>query len=162
MTIKLFNRVFVFCTLPCPDIKLQKKQLTDGKIKTGDFQEQGRGVLYITPPIRDVVGYEGLYKVTEDGRVWNVRKQRFVAQTNNGNGRLKVELWKNGKRKNIKVHKVVALAFIPNPHDKPQVNHLDGDKLNNHASNLEWATAQENTYHAIEMELMWFQKGEYA
>ena len=59
-----------------------------------------------------------------------------------------VNLYKNNNVKRFKVHRLVAQAFIPNPQGKPQVNHIDGDKSNNRASNLEWATDKENKAHA--------------
>lgn len=63
-------------------------------------------------------------------------------------GRLMVELWKNNKKKHQLVHRLIAQAFIPNPHNKPQINHIDGNPLNNNIENLEWVTDSENKYHA--------------
>ena len=62
-------------------------------------------------------------------------------------GYLRVPLYKDGKRKWHKVHRLVANAFIPNPDNKPQVNHKDGNKLNNSITNLEWVTDEENKEH---------------
>ena len=66
------------------------------------------------------------------------------------NGYLQVGLCKDNQQKNFLVHRLVALAFIPNPNGKPQINHRDGNKLNNHVSNLEWCTPSENQRHAYD------------
>lgn len=107
--------------------------------------------------MRDVVGYEGLYEVSSYGRVFSKEKTvptkngytrsypyKEMKQQVNENGYLTVTLCKQGKRKVIPVHRLVALAFIPNPNGKPQVNHIDEDKKNNMLSNLEWVTNKEN------------------
>jgi DNA-binding transcriptional regulator YiaG len=66
----------------------------------------------------------------------------------------------SNKRKNIKVHTLVAQAFVPNPEKKPEINHIDGNKLNNISTNLEWVTRRENRIHAVKMGLIPFIKGE--
>lgn len=67
---------------------------------------------------------------------------------------------RQGKAKCLKVHILVAKAFIPNPENKPQVNHIDGNKLNNNVSNLEWCTGKENIQHAVKNNLITYLKGE--
>lgn len=105
---------------------------------------------------KDVVGYEGLYQVSNLGRVCSlgsstnhkppcIRKLR-----KDKGGYLIVQLHKNKEVKTLKVHRLVAFSFIPNEYDKPHVNHIDGDKTNNVASNLEWCTHKENFKHAVE------------
>ena len=95
--------------------------------------------------MRDVVGYEGLYAVTSCGKVWSYRSQKFLKPYEDGGKYLKVHLSKNGVGKQFKVHRLVAQAYIPNPEDKPMVNHRDENKQNNCVNNLEWVTASENT-----------------
>lgn len=102
---------------------------------------------------KDVVGYEGLYKVSNLGNVISNRRNYskglwYLSQFNN-NGYLRVSLVVNEKKKSYLVHRLVAEAFIPNPENKETVNHIDGCKTNNRVDNLEWATKQENTLHAI-------------
>ena len=67
---------------------------------------------------------------------------------------------RNGKVKGVKIHILVAKAFIINPENKPQVNHIDGNKLNNNVSNLEWCTSKENMQHAFKNNLVTIYKGE--
>ena len=107
--------------------------------------------------MRPVVGYEGLYCVGDDGRIYSVpkvtvgrpgsyrhRPGAFKVAAVTPAGFLKVILWKDGRMKNHLVHRLVAEAFVPNPESKPEVIHIDGDRTNNHFSNLEWATRREN------------------
>ena len=100
---------------------------------------------------RPVVGYEGLYEVSNLGRVrsvdryyYRLHKGKVLSLSKNANGYLKVVLSCNGKCKTIKVHRIVAEAFLPNPDNLPQVNHKDEDKTNNSVDNLEWCNAKYN------------------
>lgn len=100
---------------------------------------------------RDIEGFEGKYQVTSWGRVWNVSAERFIAPQETEKGYLRVNLFDDsGKRVHRKVHRLVANAFIPNPQNKPQVNHIDGNKKNNSVTNLEWVTNDENVAHEKE------------
>lgn len=97
---------------------------------------------------KDIKGYEGLYKVSDSGRVINIKTDLILTQTINEQGYLTVGLRKNYKTTRYKIHRLVAVAFIPNPLLKEQINHIDEDKNNNFAANLEWSTPSENTNHA--------------
>lgn len=93
------------------------------------------------------------YSVTEDGRVYSHNVNRFMKPQSDKQGYmiLLIGLGSRNKHKGQLVHRLVAQAYIPNPENKPQVNHLDGDKSNNHVSNLEWCTASENMRHSIDI-----------
>lgn len=128
---------------------------------------------------KDIVGYEGLYKVSNTGDVMRTsrniigkygdvyhRPEHLLKPSQGGkdaykgNGYLQVHLFKNGKTETRKIHKLVAEAFIPNPFLLPQVNHIDGNKLNNHVDNLEWCDAHHNVSHAYITGLMKGKNGE--
>ena len=94
--------------------------------------------------MKDIPGYEGLYAVTEDGKVWSYRRKIFLKPTPNNRGYLLVLLWKKRQVKGYLIHRLVAEAFIPNPEGLPQVNHKDEDKTNNCVDNLEWMSAKDN------------------
>lgn len=110
---------------------------------------------------RNIVGYEGLYQVSNLGNIKSLERTktnhskyqlvngRILKSSINHKGYVYVILYKNNKQKGYLVHRLVAEAFIPNPENKPQVNHIDGNKLNNHVSNLEWVSQQENMQHAL-------------
>lgn len=88
-------------------------------------------------------GYEN-YMITEDGRVWSIKANKFLCIWKGTDGRNTVTLYKEGKRHIIRVYKLVANAFLPNPDNKPMVNHIDGNCGNDNVNNLEWCTNAEN------------------
>ena len=93
---------------------------------------------------KDIEGYEGLYQVSSWGRVKNSRSGTVLKGGETRNGYLQVDLSKYGKRKLYYVHRLVVQSFIPNPEDKPEVNHIDENNQNNRVENLEWCTRTEN------------------
>lgn len=94
---------------------------------------------------KEVPGYEGLYEVSNKGRVRSLfRYKKLLKPSPITNGYLTVELWKDKQRKRIGIHRLVAMCFCPNPNGKPFVNHLDETRDNNNADNLEWVTHVEN------------------
>lgn len=94
--------------------------------------------------MKNIKNYEGLYAVTEQGQVYNLQTKQFLKGGLDRYGYVRVTLTKDGVKKTHKVHRLVAEAYIPNPHDLPQVNHLDENKQNNCIENLQWVTAKEN------------------
>lgn len=114
---------------------------------------------------RPIRGFEGRYEVSDIGRVRSLDKtvehrsglsgtctqfypSKIINQLKH-NGYMQVVLAMNGKTSSARVHRLVANAFIPNPNQLPQVNHIDGDKTNNDANNLEWVTAKQNVDHSV-------------
>lgn len=105
---------------------------------------------------KNIKGYEGLYQVSSEGRIkslkWN--KERILKPGIDRGGYLLVTLCAGGKPKTLKVHRLVCQAFHKNHENKPCVNHIDEDKTNNAASNLEWSTYEENNNHGTHNERM--------
>ena len=97
---------------------------------------------------KDIKGYEGLYMVSDQGRVRSLpratTKGRILKPIKLRDGYLYVVLSKNGKHKRMAIHRLVALVFISNPDNKPQVNHKSEVKTQNNVENLEWVTPSEN------------------
>ena len=108
---------------------------------------------------KTINGYEGLYEVSTYGRIkslgrWKLNhnklqyiEERIKQPRIDPQGYLMVDLYKNNKSKTTRVHRAVAEAFIENQFNKSTVNHIDGDKRNNHVDNLEWATPREQNEH---------------
>lgn len=90
------------------------------------------------------------YAVSNFGQVKNVRTNKYLKLKQNSKGYIEVQLLIKGRKQKFRVHKLVAMCFIPNIDNKPYVNHIDGDKANNYVNNLEWCTAKENDAHARE------------
>ena len=100
---------------------------------------------------KDIKSYEGIYQVSNLGRVRSFAKSydpHIMTPMPNQKGYMRIFLINGTKHKWLRVHRLVAMAFIPNPNNLPQVNHKDGNKLNNCVDNLEWVTNQENCEHA--------------
>jgi hypothetical protein len=111
---------------------------------------------------KDIIGYEGLYQVSNLGRVKSLSRYdrlgryhtgKILSDCDNGTGYRIVGLKVDGKQKTFTIHRLVATAFIENLHNYDYVNHKDGDKTNNRVDNLEWCTASENMLHAVKLGL---------
>lgn len=94
-----------------------------------------------------IPGFED-YKINELGKITNIKTGRVLRTYLVKSGYVITGLWKNKKCISKKVHRHLAKAFIPNPLNLPQVNHIDGNKTNNSLDNLEWCTAKHNSNHA--------------
>lgn len=115
---------------------------------------------------KDVKGFEGIYQISNLGRLkvlkrkifnekyfgnvkWVEKKEKIMKPSNDTKGYLHTVLTdNNGNKKAVKIHRLVAQAFIPNPQNKPQINHIDGNKENNNVNNLEWCTNDYNIKHS--------------
>jgi hypothetical protein len=115
---------------------------------------------------KDVKGYEGIYQVSNFGRVkslerkvrhsqggYKIVKEKIMKSASVSRGYLSVDLSKNGESKNFLIHRLILIAFLFNPENKRTVNHINGIKTDNRLSNLEWMTDSENTCHAYKIGL---------
>ena len=118
---------------------------------------------------KPIPGWEDYYEVSDEGNVKSLerivtfgkggeklKKESILKARINSNGYPAINLCKNGKCKQIENHRLVALTFIDNPHNKPSVNHINGIKTDNRVENLEWATWSEQQRHARAMGLVVF------
>lgn len=97
---------------------------------------------------KDIPGYEGKYQVSNYGNIYSLRYKRHRKLMKDRYGYSFVGLNADGKQHFFLVHRLVAEVFVQNPKLKPEVNHIDGNKLNNHTDNLEWVDRNENMSHA--------------
>ena len=125
------------------------------------MRKENRRLLSMTEEWRDVKDYKGLYQVSNMGRVKSLKRivwdsvrgyyktvhERILKGKKSSTGYLQVHLYQDGKGKWCYVHRLVAEAFIPNPDNLPQINHISEDKENNHVDNLEYCTAKYNINH---------------
>lgn len=118
---------------------------------------------------KDIKGYEGEYQISNRGRIKSLpkeklhdsisgtkytTKEKIMKPADNCRGYMCTMIGRNEKSRTVSIHRLVAEAFIPNPDNLPEVNHIDGDKKNNNVENLEWVSHQDNMRHASEMDLM--------
>ena len=108
---------------------------------------------------RDILGYENTYQISDNGEVRNIKTKRILKKYLNKYGYYQVTLCKNNKARLFRVHRLVAMTFIPNKENKEQVNHIDGNKLNNKVDNLEWCSSSENIKHAFKNGLKYSLRG---
>lgn len=97
---------------------------------------------------KDIIGFEGLYQISNQGRVKSLYTNKILKLSLGGRGYYLVKLAKNGIKKTFSVHRLVIKQFIPNPDNKGDVNHINGIKTDNRIENLEWMTRSENMLHS--------------
>ena len=97
----------------------------------------------------DIKGYEGLYKISDNGEVLSLRYNKIIKPWITNKGYYSIDLVKDGIKKHYLLHRLIAEHFVPNPYNKPIVLHKDNNKLNISPSNLEWGTYSENNSQAI-------------
>ena len=122
---------------------------------------------------KDVKDYEGLYQVSNKGKIKSLRRkttfvykrggqhtisEKYIKLFKNKYGYLKCYLYKSGKREIFQLHRIVAEAFIPNPDNLPQVNHKDENKSNNNINNLEWCTNKYNAEYSKNKAIIQYDK----
>ena len=110
---------------------------------------------------KDIEEFNGVYQISNLGRLKSkerivnhpkgkcLLKEKYLSEVKNKKGYIEFQITYDSRHYSRKAHRLVAIAFIPNPENKPQVNHIDGDKTNNSVENLEWCTNSENQIHAI-------------
>lgn len=130
-----------------------------------NLKEEFEGVVHYEQWV-DIIGYENHYQLSNFGRVKSLArkcnqnlnergvKERMLRQPNMTNGYKFVALCKNGKHKQFSMHRLVAIHFIPNPKNKPEVNHKWGNKKDNRVFALEWSTRSENQLHSYKIGIM--------
>lgn len=109
--------------------------------------------LWLEQMLKDIQEYKGRYAISDDGQVWSYYSNKWLKQWNIKGCYKQVNFRLNGKLYKYSVHRLVAEAFIPNPENKPEVNHKDGNPSNNNVLNLEWVTGSENMLHAYQIGL---------
>ena len=87
----------------------------------------------------------GNYFVSDYGRIYSCYKKKIIKPNITSNLYYRIDIWNGGKVKRIRVHRLVAMLFIPNPNNKPYIHHIDGNRLNNKVDNLLWVTRDEHT-----------------
>ena len=97
------------------------------------------------PDVTPIPGYEAYYGITQDGQVWSYRRGQFLTPKTDKNGYKEVCLSRDSRTKYYRIHRLVAMTFLPNPEGKGYVNHRNENKGDNRVCNLEWVTAKENS-----------------
>jgi hypothetical protein len=141
------------------------------KIKNKDKSIKIDNNIYLNEIWKDLIGFEGFYKISNLGRIKSIdryvnsslKNQKSVLRIGkilklslDRYGYLKVNIRKNNIKKNITIHRAVALTFIKNTKNLEQVNHIDGNKQNNYVENLEWITNDDNIAHGVKNNLFVF------
>ena len=102
--------------------------------------------------MKEIKNYEN-YIVSKDGRIYNKITSKKIKPSPDTRGYLQVKIYKNGKGITRKLHRLIAETYLPNTYNKPQINHIDGNKVNNSLENLEWITCADNMKHSWEIGL---------
>ncbi len=120
---------------------------TNGSVILPELDKSEVGFIVMKEVWKDIPQWDGLYQVSNKGKIKSLRKNIILKPGNNGRGYLFVYLQRDGLSERHYIHRLVGILFVPNPLRKPCINHIDCDKGSNHYSNLEWVTHKENMSH---------------
>ena len=109
---------------------------------------------------KEIEGFEGRYAVNKKGEVLSLLRGRIMKTNSSQRYERTCLRDSNNKKRMVSIHRAVAIAFIPNPLNKPAVNHKNGNRLDNNVDNLEWVTYRENSQHAVDTGLMFSPKND--
>lgn len=109
---------------------------------------------------KNVENFESEFQISNFGRLYSKRTNKILKCRKTKSGYSEIHTYVSNKSVSFRIHRLVAVAFISNPENKREVNHIDGDKSNNRSDNLEWVTSSENVIHAFKNNLMNVSKGE--
>lgn len=152
--------------MPSKTVRVGSARIDErGQAKGGKAGDNNGREVSMQEKWADVPGFEGIYRVSTTGRLcslprtdargWHIKGRIMSTDKGACGGYPRVNLFGKGKKRlSVPIHRLVAEAFIPNPDNLPQVNHKDGNKLNNTVENLEWVSCSENVAHAVRTGLM--------
>lgn len=101
--------------------------------------------------VKDIKGFED-YQITDDGRVWSKKTNKWLKTNLNSHGYYQICIYKNNKQYSLSIHRLIAEAFIPNPYNKPCIDHINTIRTDNRVENLRWVTKKENSNNQITKE----------
>lgn len=144
-----FNLHEKYCDRCYRNIKILNKQSVERKKQKREKQKQEKRNELKKNDFEDIPGFEGYYLINRKAEIYSLATNRILKNSLACHGYLRVNLHNKDVKKQYRVHRLVALTFVPNPHNYNEVDHIDRDKTNNNAKNLRWCNRSENLQNRV-------------